>query len=490
MQITRRRLLQSMAFASSGALLTAARQALAAETIEGYRPELLPSRKQVWDWQVWMAQLGPKFTGNKAHVAFIEFLDTGLKKAGLEVSRESYTFTRWDATRYELKIIDELGRPQQVPVAFYYPYSGETPHDGVTGELAYGGTTISPKVPADLFGKILYMEVPVQRMAFRERYRLLGVYDKGTEFPASRTAPFASTADSPPNLEGFKKAGALGVVFGWTDISDENAADQYYPFSRPLQDLPALWVGPNSGARLRNLAQTRAKATLVLEAGLFPGTRTDTLIATLPGSSSSDEVLIINTHTDGTNATEENGGLGLLALAKYFAQLPTSSRKRTLVFFFTTGHFARPYVGTNGFLENHPEVVHKAVGALSVEHLGCREWKDDASMKYRATGKDELSLVLTNSNRVSDVMLASVKGTSDRRVAVVQANEYFIGEGRFPARAGIPTIGYIPLPDYLLAAPSDGCIEKLSPSLMYGQIQALAKVVHVMDGLPAAALKS
>jgi hypothetical protein len=202
-----------------------------------------------------------------------------------------------------------------------------------------------------------------------------------------------------------------------------------------------VWVGRNSGAKLRALAQTRAKATLVLEAGLFPGTRTDTLIATLEGTSSSDDVLIINTHTDGTNATEENGGLGLLALAKYFAQLPKSSRKRALVFFFTTGHFARAYVGTNGFLENHPEIVHRAVGALSVEHLGCREWKDDAFMKYRATGKDELSLVLTNFNSMWDTMLAGVQGTADRRVAVVNADEYFIGEGRFPARAGISTIG-------------------------------------------------
>jgi hypothetical protein len=490
MHITRRRLLKSMAVASCPTLLTSALQALAAQTVEGYRPDLLPSRKVVWDSQLWMARLGPKYTGNKAHVTFVEFLDTELKKIGLAVEHDSYTFTRWDAKRYALKVIGAQGRPQQVPVASYYPYSGETPPDGVTGELVYGGTTISPKVPDDLVGKILYMDVPVQRMGFRERYRLLGVYEKGTEFPTSRTAPFASTADSTPSLEGFKKAGALGVVFGWTDISDENAADQYYPFGRPLQDLPALWVGRNGGAKLRSLAQTRTKATLVLEAGLFPGTRTDTLIATLPGTSSSDDVLTINSHTDGTNATEENGGLGLLALAKYFAQLPKSSRKRTLVFFFTTGHFARAYVGTNGFLENHPEIVHKAVGALSVEHLGCREWKDDAFMKYRPTGKDELSLVLTNFNRMSDIMLEGVQGTSDRRIAVVKADDYFIGEGRFPARAGIPTIGYIPLPDYLLAAPQDGCIGKLSPSLMYGQIQALAKVVHAMEALPARALKS
>jgi hypothetical protein len=70
MQITRRKLLQSMAFASSGVLLTSARQALATETVEGYRPDLLPSRKMVWDWQVWMAKLGPKYTGNKVACRF------------------------------------------------------------------------------------------------------------------------------------------------------------------------------------------------------------------------------------------------------------------------------------------------------------------------------------------------------------------------------------------------------------------------------------
>jgi len=60
-------------------------------------------------------------------------------------------------------------------------------------------------------------------------------------------------------VDGFKKAGALGVVFGWTDIFDENAAYQYYPFGRPLQGLPAVWVGRSNGAKLRSLAQARAK---------------------------------------------------------------------------------------------------------------------------------------------------------------------------------------------------------------------------------------
>src|SRR5262245_2221227 len=113
--------------------------------------------------------------------------------------------------------------------------------------------------------------------------------------------------------------------------------------ARPLEGVPALWVGRDSGARLRQWTGTRARATLTLEAALVPDTHSDALIATLPGSSPR-EILIIHWHTDGPNAVEENGGLGILALAKYFARLPVSARTRTLVFVLVPGHFARAYV--------------------------------------------------------------------------------------------------------------------------------------------------
>ena len=74
----------------------------AGATVEGYRPNLLPSRKEMWDWQVWMAKLGPKYTGNKAHMTFVDFLATHLQESGLEVPREHYTFPRWEARRWEI----------------------------------------------------------------------------------------------------------------------------------------------------------------------------------------------------------------------------------------------------------------------------------------------------------------------------------------------------------------------------------------------------
>ncbi|QWU17895.1 hypothetical protein SAMN04487895_105336 [Paenibacillus sophorae] len=53
----------------------------------------------------------------------------------------------------------------------------------------------------------------------------------------------------------------------------------------------------------------------------------DTIYAVLPGMND-DETIILNTHTDGPNTCEENGGIALLAMAKYFSQIPKEWRNR------------------------------------------------------------------------------------------------------------------------------------------------------------------
>jgi hypothetical protein len=231
----------------------------------------------------------------------------------------------------------------------------------------------------------------------------------------------------------------------------------------------------------------------VLEADTFPDTPTDTLIATLP-SASSDEVVIVNTHTDGPNATEENGALGILALAKYCSKLPKSERKRALVFPLTTGHFAGPWVPSiRGVIEKHPDLIKRAVAAITVEHLGCREWIDnelvDCSMRYGATGKNEWSVAITPDKSMGRAFVDALQGSRDRAGVVNPANGGWLGEGSSLSRAGIPTIGYIPQPNYLLAGPSDGCIEKLSPDLLHSQIQVFAKLLHTIEAMTAGQLK-
>src|SRR5471030_894178 len=88
-----------------------------------FQPNLLSSQKDVWDQQVWMAKLGPKYTGNKAHTTFVEFLATEFKKAGCDVARERYTLPRWDAKRWDIDVAPGSGQPYKAPVTSYFPYS-------------------------------------------------------------------------------------------------------------------------------------------------------------------------------------------------------------------------------------------------------------------------------------------------------------------------------------------------------------------------------
>ena len=455
-----------------------------AEDAVPFRPALLPSQKEVWDQQVWMARLGPKYTGNTAHTAFVEFLAAEFAKTGCDVAREHYTLPRWDAKRWSITIAPASGAKFTAPVTSYFPYSGQTPAAGVTGALVYAGS--SPKFTlTDLQGKVVLIDFATGTREWAHVYQPWGINPPGEVFPASVHPARGAVND----LAQFQKAGAVGVILGWTDVSDANAADQYTPFSRPPQGIPGLYVGRETLARLRGIAASAATATVVLEADVFPGTPTDTLIATLPGASAA-EAIIVNTHTDGPNATEENGALGILALAKYFSKIPRSERKRTLVFPLTTGHFAGPWVPSiRGVIEKHPDLIKKAVAAITVEHLGCREWMDDASMHYKATGRNEWSVAITPDKSMGTALVEALGGSLDRAGVVNPVNGGWLGEGGSLSRAGIPTIGYIPQPNYLLAGPADGCIEKLSPELLHSQIQVFAKVIHRIDAMTAAQLK-
>ena len=476
MSFSRRSFLRWTAAVSASSLADRAGARVFADGASGFQPNLLPTQKEVWDQQVWMAKLGPKYTGNKAHTAFVDFLATEFEKAGCDVVRDRYTLPRWDARRREISIAPSSGDRFKAPVTSYFPYSGQTAASGVTGPLAFAGN--NPKFAlGDLQGKVALVEFATATREWSRVYAPWGVHPASESFPGAYRPARGAIND----LAQFRKAGAVAVILAWTDVSDAKAADQYTPFSRPPQGIPGLYVGRDTGARLKALAAAGATATVVLEADVFPDTPTDTVIATLPGASA-DEVVIVNTHTDGPNATEENGALGILALAKYFARLPKASRRRALVFPLTTGHFAGPWVPSiRGVIEKHADVIARAVAAVTVEHLGCREWMDDAAMRYGATGKNEWSVAITPDKPMADALVEALQGSRDRAAVVNPVNGGWLGEGSALSRAGVPTIGYIPQPNYLLAGRPDGCIDKLSAELMHSQVQVFAKLIHAID---------
>lgn len=509
MHLKRRKMLGGMLAASALAAVGGTRGKGGAAVPSGggavvpFEPAGLASREQVWAWVEALNGFGPRLTGSDAHRRSIAYLATELQAAGLTVQRDTRHFRLWQPQRWSLELVSAGGATTAVPVAFYFPYSGETPAQGVRGELVYFDAP--PRSFAAATGKIALIDVTTPALSWLFQYlmftRKFGYPDASADFNGSMSTPLlgGTLKAGGVNLKAAAEAGVLGVICVWRGCSEENARNQYLPFTTPYQGCPALWVGSGAGKALLAAAEQGAQARLTLEAQITEQASTDTLFAVLPGTSAA-ETIIINTHTDGPNACEENGGAGVVALARYFSGRPAKTR-RTLIFVLATGHFQLPQLGgggqaTTAWLRAHPELWDgkrghaRAVAGLTLEHLGCTEWKDDADVAhFKPTGRLERELVYTTNASMDRIWRDALVGRRKlRTLTLTPRNGVFFGEGEPLFRVGIPGVALCPIPDYLCSVPSDGGLGKLDAQFMHEQIASFAKALLRIDALTAAEL--
>ena len=447
-------------------------------------PGNLPNTNELWKWLEQLADWCPAYTGSPGHVKFVNFLDQKLREAKLTPQRKTYTLPYWDLKNYGLKLGDE-----KIHAASYRPYSGPTPPSGVTAPLYFAGT--APKLDySGAAGKIVVIEMPpAPDKDGALQGELIGTY------PANSTVPFVrygviGVYRNTPDLKPLEQARAAGVIYIWNNVSDGNAEDQALPFSAPSSSVPALWVNATTGKRIKTAAASGAPMTLTLDASIHTGTPTDNLWAILPGKS--DETIIINTHTDGCNACEENGALGVVALAKYFAKIPQAQRNRTLVFLMTTGHFAHGYVrAAQDWRDTNPDLMKKAVACVTIEHLAANEWVDNpASNEYKASGGYDWGVAYTPLRPEGEVFLNAIDGTEAKHTYAFKPAGSYPGEGAGFWAAGIPTLSYIPSPQYLFIAPAKGGgLEKLDKNRLHGEVTAFARAVAALDKMGVAQIK-
>jgi PA domain len=441
------------------------------------------TQKELWAQQEYLASLAPLFTGSPNHRRFVDFLEARMRSARLRTQRRTFTFDYQDFRGRALSVggrrLRNLG---------FWPYSGSTGRRGVTAPLHDAGTADAPDF-SGAAGKIVLIESPTGSLPLTESYAVRGIYppDEIDAWAAYDHEDVAYAFLSVPELEAAKAAGAAGAICIWPNVSDAAADWQNTPFNGPPHDLPALWVGKDNGAFLKAGAATGAEATLTLDQPTFPGTPTDNLWAVLPGET--DDVIIVNTHSDGCNATEENGMIGVVALARYFAR---RRNRKTLVFLMTTGHFGHGLVpGTENWIEEHPDLIERAAACVTIEHLGTTEWRDDpATGRYRPTGKNEFGWAYTPQAPTGSVFLESVGGTAAQRAMAIRPLALYFGEGNRFAPHGIPTISYITCPSYLFTSPPGGEHSKLDPDKFYGEIVTFARCVQALDAMSPASIEA
>jgi hypothetical protein len=446
-QLSRRKFL-----AAGGAIAAAgAASAWAAPAARAGRVVPLPSPARVRADYQRMVDFGPRLPGYVEHHRFCDWLEEQFVAAGLQlIPCDNYDYERWRPERAALAVLDGAS-PGPVKVATSFVRSKGTPAAGVVGPLVHDGSGGAAN------GSVLLVDLDVSGDLW------IGPW---------------------PNLQQFADRGAKAVVFV-VDKSFDELAGNWSPHTGPFQPIPALVVDRDAGRSLRERAGARPNVRLTLQAPV-KSTLVRSITAILPGKS--DEAVVVDTHTDGQNFVEENGAVALVHLARHYASLPASRRlNRTLVLAAWPGHMAGTLPQAPGWVAAHPDIVKRSVAAVTIEHLGATEWIDTPGRGYHGTGKNHTYVLSTTTGRTTQVVRkALAKARLDRHVVIPAPG---VSVGSVFHEVGVPHVGGIAGPSYLLVVSKNGEMDKLDAKLAARQTGFYADVIRHLDRADAAELQ-
>ena len=293
-----------------------------------------------------------------------------------------------------------------------------------------------------------------------------------------------------------QRRGAVGFI-GLLVDSPTDGCEFYAPYDGYLKGLPALWVGRQHAAQVREIAQAGQGARL-LSTGENHVVDSHNVVGVVPGSgggaNTANENIIITCHHDApfASAVEDASGLAvLLALAKEFAatQGGPHQLRRDLIFVVASGHF-HGGIGNRVFVERHAEgLLKRTVAAFGVEHIA-EEVKSDDHGGYQLTGRPEVrALFFDGSNHFASILAEEAQRSQLDRLVCADA----YGFGPEPPcdsapffTAGIPSACHISGPLYLFD-PHD-TIDKVRAVDLIPVAGFFANAIRRIDAVPAAKL--
>jgi hypothetical protein len=469
-------------------------------------PASLPSAAKLKQMNTFVAKLGARPTGGPAQAAYIGWIRKQLKTVpGLTTADLPFRINRWTARKTALQLT-VAGRTRTLAVAGPVPYSQPTGRRGVKAPLALvpTGTAIDT---ANASGKIVVREAPagsVQQALF-----LLPVvswmppYDPNHTIDPSANfkGDFIAYLDRIADLKAAAAAGAKGIVFV-KPLPRRQIKGHYEPYEGLAWGTPGVFLGADQGKAITDAIDAGKHPTgrITVRAG-FKHVTTPTVLATLPGAS--PQRIVIDSHTDGTNAVEDNGPVAMVAMARYFAALPKACRPRTLEFAFSTAHFYQRVKSPDtrdGAAEQLAQRLDAdydkgTVSAVVVlEHLGAIDYEEVArktgpGMRLQANGLRAIQFIgVTPSPSLVNAVDGVVQSYDMQRTILLQGSDApgntvpshcsFGGEGTPYEKHLLPTVGVIAAPQSLYD-PAFG-LEGIDFGVMHSELLGYTELLNRM----------
>jgi hypothetical protein len=439
-------------------------------------PAALPNAERLRDMNRFVAKLGARPTGSKAQQKYIRWIRDQIKTVpGIQTTDLKYPINRWSASRTELRLTAG-GKTRKLLVAGPVPYSKPTSRKGVKAPLAFvpAGTAIDT---ANSGGKIVVREAPAG--SIQQALFLLPVVSWATYDPDNTINPgdnfkgdFIAYLERIADMQNAAAAGAKGILFV-KPLPRRQIKGHYEPYEGLPWGVPGAFLGADQGKRITDAidANQHPTARITIRAG-FKHVTTPTVLATLPGTS--PQRIVIDSHTDGTNAAEDNGPVAMVTMARYFSSLPKECRPRTIQFAFSTAHFYQRVKSPDtrdGGAEQLAQQLDKDYdkGTVSsvvvLEHLGAIEYdeverKTGPGFRLAKTGLRAIQFIgVTPSPSLVNAVYGVVQSYDMQRSILLQGSDApgntvpmhcsFGGEGTPYEKHLLPTVGVIAAPQSL-----------------------------------------
>jgi len=189
----------------------------------------------------------------------------------------------------------------------------------------------------------------------------------------------------------------------------------------PLTAVPAMALGNRDGTSVRELIEKGAhpKIRLRLDVQLQSGLKTNSVWGVLPGQT--DENILVMAHHDAffDGALDNASGMAmLLEIAKYYAAIPKSQRRRNMVFLDDSTHHTPGIAGATWIRENMHDFLLKTAFIVNCEHPAATETylvgpglmtSDGVSAaRWFASGSDRFKTLISNTLRQYNVPVYQV----------------------------------------------------------------------------------
>lgn len=443
------------------------------------------SEAQLRAWHEQLDALGLRATGSAAEAQNIDNLIGMLQAAGLnpsDITTQDVKFQQWtlnpnNPNAWKLTVTDANGAVVPVSAQAYMAYTGVTDANGIGDKQLVYVSDLSKIDPATVAGKVVVFDVPLTKIpepAFLALQYPGKVYDPSSEILTGGTYQRPYLNDLLPTVEKLQAAGAVGVV-GVLDYPDAAVTGSYLTYDGVIRNTPGLLVGRDSGAILKQQALAGATANVVMDATVQEATSRN-IVAVIPGKdygTAADQVVLIHSHTDGTNGLEDDGPYISVAMAQYLNQIPQAQRESTYAILLSTGHFAGG-AGATYFANNpdtpenvnhdlYADLISKTKAAMTIEHVGALEYTEkDGQMVPTGNPEPGVWWSEDNAGLIEGGYLQLVQGGAAPGGVLFPLGEVlgdadgspdsalWPGEGQYLQAAGINDINYITGPTYLL----------------------------------------